>query len=208
MRRFTPEEDQYLIDNYMAQSLNELGNALNRSFGSIAGRLNLLQLHVPDIIKKARMMEGLRRGWDKAEHTRYKKGHTPFNKGKKMPPEVYEKCSKTMFKKGQLPHNTKYDGATRITKDGYIEERVRPGCFKLKHRLVWEEHNGPVPKGCCIKFKDRNPLNVAIENLYLATRIENMIDNTIHRYTPEVKTTIRTLNKLHKTIRNYETDKH
>ena len=35
----------------------------------------------------------------------FNKGNIPHNKGKKMPPEVYEKAKATMFKKGNIPPN-------------------------------------------------------------------------------------------------------
>ena len=38
--------------------------------------------------------------------------------------------------------------------------------WKQKHRIVWEERNGPVPDGCNIVFLDKNHSNCAIENLY------------------------------------------
>lgn len=57
--------------------------------------------------------------------------------------------------KGNLPHNTKPIGYERISKDGYVEVKVKmrpssPYCndnFIPKHRLLWEAENGPVPKG-------------------------------------------------------------
>lgn len=34
-------------------------------------------------------------------------------------------------------------------------------------RYLWEKENGPIPKGCKIYFRDKNPRNCTIENLYV-----------------------------------------
>ena len=110
---------------------------------------------------------------------RFKKGNVPFNKGKKgwSAPGT----ERTRFKKRHLPANTKPISYERITKDGYIEVKIKmrpshPGCndnFKLKHRLVWEEAHGPIPKGCNIIFLDGNRQNCDIENLAIVTKAEH-----------------------------------
>ena len=68
-------------------------------------------------------------------------------------------------------------GAERII-NGYIwvkvaDEKGRRGShnayrnnWKMKQRIVWEEHNGPVPEDCQIVFLDGNSLNCAPNNLY------------------------------------------
>lgn len=106
---------------------------------------------------------------------RFKKGSEPFNKGKKMPPEIYSKCKPTMFKKGNTPHNHKEVGAERIDVDGYIMVKVaEPNKWRLKHRIIWEQHNGAIPKGYNVQFKNHNPQDCRIENLYLISKSEQM----------------------------------
>ena len=204
MKRFTPEEDQYLRDNYLTQSLNELAKNLNRNMGSIHGRLPKLNLIVPDEIKKNRNKESIQKLQNGAAF-RFTKGHKPWNAGMKG-----LQCGgvETRFKKGNIPHNTKYDGHTRVNVDGYVEQRVSIGVYKLQHRIIWEQHNGPIPEGFNVQFKDGNKLNTNIENLYLASKSQNMEQNTIHRYSPELKKAIRTVKKLTKTIQEYETNEH
>ena len=41
---------------------------------------------------------------------------------------------------------------------------------KRLHRIVWEFYNGPIPKGCEVHHKDRNPRNNDISNLECLTR--------------------------------------
>ena len=44
--------------------------------------------------------------------------------------------------------------------------------WELLHRAVWEEHNGPIPDGYCVVFRDGNKQNCNIENLTLMKRDE------------------------------------
>lgn len=145
--------------------------------------------------------------------TRFKKGQTPPNKGKKlsefMSEEAIGKIKKTQFKKGNIPPNHKPIGYERINRDGYIEVKVRDEKytrnFELKHRFIWEKHFGPIPESHNIQFKDGNKLNCKIENLYIISRAEQVsTENTIHRYPSELKRAIRLTNKLKKQIKEHE----
>lgn len=111
-------------------------------------------------------------------------------------------CKKTTFKNGQLPHNTKYNGHERINKDGYIEIRVKKGCYKLKHRVVWEKAYGPIAANKQVHFKDGNKQNVTLSNLELISMQENMLRNSKHHIPREVIPTMVLINKLNKKINN------
>jgi hypothetical protein len=107
----------------------------------------------------------------------FKKGQTSPNKGKKMTKEVYQKAQTTMFKKGDLPHNTKHDGYISIRSDTkgkkYKYIRIRKGKWVQLHRYVWEQQKGPIPKGMIIIFKDKDSMNCDINNLQMISRAEN-----------------------------------
>ncbi|MBS4059686.1 MAG: HNH endonuclease [Bacteroidetes bacterium] len=137
---------------------------------------------------------------------RFKKGNVPANKGKKMSPEVKQKCSKTFFKPGQVPPNTKYDGYISVRKDSggryYAHIRVN-GKFELLHRQLWMQHNGPIPEGLIVAFKNGDQSDIRIDNLELITRQENVLRNNIHNYPKDLKEAIIALNKLKKTIKDY-----
>lgn len=139
---------------------------------------------------------------------RFKKGQVPPNKGKPMSQEVYEKVRPTMFKKGNKPHNAKFDGYLSVRKDksgkSYIYIRVAEGKFELLHRVMWERANGHIPNGYNVVFKDNDSSNVRIENLELVSNAELMARNTIQRYPNELKNLIKLLSKLKKEIRNGE----
>lgn len=107
---------------------------------------------------------------------RFQPGRVPENKGKKMSPEQYEKCKGTMFKKGMVPHNHKPVGyrMKNMHLGGYwIEKVAEPNVWKFVHRMIWEEHNGPIPDNCVITFADSNLDNLDISNLRCITRAEH-----------------------------------
>ena len=141
---------------------------------------------------------------------RFTKGHKSWNKDKSpkdyMPTESYEKIAKTQFKKGGNPPNTKYDGAITLRHDksgqNYYYIRLAKAKWIPLHVKIYQDAYGPIPKKHIIVFKDRNTLNVTLENLECITRIQHMHRNSLHRLTPEIKQTIRVLTKLKKTIKN------
>lgn len=77
-----------------------------------------------------------------------------------------------------MPTNFKPVGSERINAKGYVEVKVRnPNTWKLKHRVVWEQANGKIPKGHRILFADGNRLNMAPDNLLLVSRGELAVMN-------------------------------
>lgn len=104
----------------------------------------------------------------------YLKGSIPFNKGKKMRPDVYERVKDTMFKKGQPPVNHREVGSERVNVDGYIELKIaEPNKWKLKQRVIWERETGErLTSNDVIVMLDGNKLNVDISNLRKLTRAE------------------------------------
>lgn len=124
-----------------------------------------------------------------------------------MTTEAYEKAKPTMFKKGDKPHNTKYDGYLSIRKDksgkSYVYIRIQEGKFELYHRFIWQKVNGIIPEGYNVIFKDGNQANIFIDNLELVSNSDLMLRNSIHNYPDDIKLTIRALTKLKKTISKY-----
>lgn len=139
--------------------------------------------------------------------TRFSKGHVSENKGKKqteyMSAEAIEKTKSTRFQNGIIPHNTKEIGYERINDEGYIyiktELRERG---KLKHRVVWEQHNGKIPKGFNIQFKDGNRQNCNIDNLYIISRSEQLkTENSMYaKYPKEIQLAIKAKGALNRQI--------
>ena len=151
-----------------------------------------------------RLMKGNRNGIA----GEFKKGHVPHNKGKKMPADMYVKCRPTMFQKGQIPPNLKSIGylSVRPDKTGreYIHIKVDSQTWKLYHRVLWEQEHGPIPAKMKIVFINGNTLDCRLDNLKMVTYQEAMLMNTIHRYTPEIKSLIRLNNKLKQKLNGKE----
>lgn len=117
---------------------------------------------------------------------RWEPGHAPSNKGRKwddyMGPEAQERCRATCYRKGNMPWNGegKPIGYLRLSKDGYIEMKVRPrpsrpDCndnFVGLHRLLWcwRRHVREVPEGHVVAFADHDRWNFAPDNLVLVPR--------------------------------------
>ncbi len=166
-RFYTPEEDKFILDNYLTMPLKTISKALGRNESGARQRLKLLGYQVPkEIAEKFKLQN------------QFQKGQTSPTKGTKLSPEQIERMKPNMFKKGQVPHNLKPDGYERVTVDGYVEVKEN-GKFVQKHRKIWEEVNGPVPKGFIIIFRDNDKLNVTIDNLEMITREENIIRNNL-----------------------------
>lgn len=114
-----------------------------------------------------------------------------IKRSEKQVKALYRANNSGQFSKGQLPHNTNYNGHERITVDGYTEIRLKAGLYRLKHVHNWEKINGPLPKGCCLRCLDGDKQNTQASNWQLITRAENMLKNTIHRYPKPLVKAIR-----------------
>lgn len=74
------------------------------------------------------------------------------------------------FKKGHIPPRQKgedYEFITKMGKYKYIYKKIANNKFVLKHRYIWEKHNGKIPKGYDIAFLDGDRTNTNIDNLVL-----------------------------------------
>lgn len=110
--------------------------------------------------------------------TKFKKGRVG-NKGQKMSKDTYEKVKKTMFQKGHTPANKMQIGEVTRTTDGYLIRKIQDHGtqrerFEFVHRAVWEQHNGPIPKGKIVSFLDGNRENCDIDNLFLIDNETNL----------------------------------
>jgi hypothetical protein len=192
-QRFPHERTQGIADD-LGLSYSQVAN---RAF--TMGLKKTLEFKQSESSGRTNLIEGGKR-------FRFKKGNVPFNKGKEMPAETYEKVKATMFKKGNRPQNWKPDGTIVERKDAdqsgrvYLYYKVRDSKWILYHNKVWIDQNGPIPKGNIIRFIDGNTRNCDITNLEMVSMKDNMLRNSIQRFPEEIQQVIKLTSKLNKSI--------
>lgn len=177
---FTPEQDEFIAKHYLTMPIKTIAKHLNRSHCGVRIAMKRLKLVIPSSLAAER----------RKQH-QFAKGRTPINKGKKqseyMSPAAIAKSAVTRFKPGQLPHNC-YNEVGKVTmrKDSktgrdYQHICLAVGKWKMLHVHVWEQNNGPVPKGMVVRIKDGDTLNTELSNLELITRKEHRLRNSSHQ---------------------------
>lgn len=198
---FTLEEDTIIRENYLKSPIKRLAKKIGRSYVGVVSRMKAMGLVIPDDVRERNIAAG-----------RIKKGAIPPNKGKKqieyMSSEAINKSSKTWFKKGNLPHNTKSkNGIISVRKDNrgvpYKHIRMQVGKWIHYHRYKWEKVNGKIPTGMMVTFKDGDTLNCDINNLELISKAENAVRNKTG-LPLELARAIIIHNKLKTKIKQYE----
>jgi len=154
LHKYTPEQKAFVKVNIKGRNRKEMTVLFNEHFG-----LNLGLNQITAFIKNNKFSSGL--------DSRFNPGHIPANKGVKG----MGGWEPTQFKKGNRPANYRPVGTERVNTEGYVDIKIAdPNKWKAKHRIIWEEANGPVPKGNCLVFGDGNKLNTDLDNLILVTR--------------------------------------
>lgn len=162
--RYTAEEKEFLYEFIPGHTDKETQEEFSKRFRAI-GRNNVEAFRKNHKIRTGRGIP-------------FAKGHKTWNKGMSpkdyCSPEALARMAKTQFKPGRRTSKWREIGDERINVDGYIEIKVGdPKVWKLKHRYVWEQHYGPVPKGMIIMFRDGNRQNTDIDNLVMVDRATN-----------------------------------
>lgn len=161
--------EEFLRANYREYTARELSAMLQEQYGAeISGDAisNYLQRH---------NLHSGRTG-------RFEPGRTAENKGRTwaeyMPPASQAQCRATTFKKGNHPQTYVPVGTEVIDGGGYRKRKVAdPNRWQFVHRMVWEQHFGPIPAGHVVAFRDGDKANRAPENLVLLSRAENAVRN-------------------------------
>lgn len=196
----TPEIDLYLKAHFLAVPEKTMARAINKSNCFVRKRLQQLNLVIPrDIIE------------NRVKESRIQKGSVSYNKGMRveqfMNAEAIERCKKTRYKTGHLPHNTKKDLDVSIRPDKrgvkYLHIRIALAEWIPLHRYNWIKVHGEIPKGMKLLFKDRNPFNCNIDNLELLTPGELMKRNSVHNYPAPIARIIQLRGALNRKINKH-----
>lgn len=172
-RKWTEAEIDFLRQIYPDHSNEYCAQFLHRSKKACQMMVHKLGISkTPEFAKQQR------------EKNQFRKGHTPFNKGKKwehfMSEEGMRNSAKTQFS-GE-PHNTRPPGfeMLRAAHRGKRYWWIKPADGRRmmpKHRWLWEQAYGEIPKGYNVQFKDGDTTNCVLENLYLITRDKQVRQN-------------------------------
>lgn len=162
---YTKEQAAFIRENVKGRSSNELTQLINDHFGLNLG-VNQIRAYMKN--------HGLTNGVNK----QFKQGYDAWNKGLKG---LNIGGKETQFKTGQRSHNYMPVGSERVNTDGYVDIKIAdPNKWKAKHQIIWEQENGPIPKGHCLIFLDSNKLNVTLDNLKLISRSQLVRLNQNH----------------------------
>lgn len=164
---------EFIRDNSWGVSSAKMAEMCNEKFGTEWTSTGMKQFRQRHGIKSGET------GW-------FQKGHAPGNKGKKLEEyvgperaaEIKKRIAPTQFKKGEPPANELPVGAIVVNSQGFkLRKRQMEGDlwerWEFLHRAVWREHNGPIPDGMMVIFRDGNRLNCDISNLALISKSEN-----------------------------------
>jgi hypothetical protein len=183
---FTPEQRQFVLENYASRSSAEMSTLFNETFGTDRKQEHIKSLAGHLGIHNGRPFNGV--------------GRSPWNAGTKG----LSTGPKGPFRKDYVPPHAKPLWAERIHPTGYIEMKVpdpdQPRGWRnvYKQKYVWEKVHGPVPPGMVVMFKDSNRLNCEIDNLMLVSHVVQLqLCKNDYRQTPnELKPCLLALSKL------------
>lgn len=216
-RPWTDAEREEVRRRYPDEVTADIGRDINRSVGGIYDQANKMGLKKSLAFMRRVHGHVLTKA---GESSRFSKGLEPWNKGIPGSTGNHPNTKRTQFKPGRRPEearNYQPIGTLRICKDGCLERKITddPALYPSRrwvavHRLVWEEVNGPMPKGYVVVFKpgmaSTDPDEITIDRVELITRAELMRRNTRHNLPPELNALIATKARLTRLINERDKD--
>ncbi len=165
----TPEEIKRFVREHAAGTYNkDLTAMVNDRFGTKFSVGSIAELKSVMGVYSG-IDSKIRKGTHLSPATEFKKGHVPLNKGTKG---MYPLAGgATRYKKGNVPANYLPVGTENKDSEGYWKVKTAdPNVWQFKHRLLWEQAHGPIPKGMVVTFIDGNRDNCVLDNLDMIER--------------------------------------
>lgn len=171
VRVWTAQQDEWLRNLYPEKSNTVITEIIGRTSPAVQNRAIKL---------------GLRKTEDYMECEKpgcFRPGHRTWNKGASY--EAGGRSAETRFKAGRRASNQKPVGTEVVDNYGYRKRKIRDDAslgegyknWKFVHVIVWEQHNGTLPKGHIVRFRDLDITNISPDNLVAITRGENAVIN-------------------------------
>jgi hypothetical protein len=156
LEKWTKEQTDFVLNNYKKMGDKEIAYQLNLRFPKVKKFDN-------KAIEKKRTYLKITRTAEELAGI------------KKRTVEVLKayKHGKTWKTRGELPQGTIKTWKQTGTNAIYYFKVIKIGKQFINYaRYLWEQANGPIPKGYCVCFKDGNSLNCELSNLQCITRQE------------------------------------
>lgn len=209
--RWTQGEVDILRRMYPDHLAPEVAAALGRTVASVYSMA--AALGVSSSLEKLQRVGRASALHPNVRAAQYKPGHPSTRQGCRLEASVKAKISRAL--KGRNPGNTRPVGSERVNSQGYLEVKVaEPNVWRRKHRMVWEQHHGPVPEGCNVQFRNGDRTDLRIENLYIITRHDQFTQqNALYaRYPKEIQEVSwlkgRIIRQIHKIEKKNGSKKH
>lgn len=185
---WTEADDAFLRERYPTCKAEWIARRLHRSVMAVRARARALD------VKKTE--EALRRLCG------FKRGHRTWIKGLKGVCPGGAKVRQHWFRKGErspaaqaklLPIGSVRKCPVNKVWMRKVAEVIgdKHASWKRVHVLLWVEHNGPVPKGWIVVFKNRDSDDIRIDNLECVSRADHMRRHTCQKRSPEERSRIR-----------------
>ena len=201
--KYSEEHKQFLFSFVPNHHYREIVEEFNRRYPDTEFEMK----HCKNFIANNKLNTGF--------NGRFEKGQTSPTKGRKwseyMSPEAQKNSRTTCFSKGNIPLNHKpvgtisvrrhRKGAKRKLPEVYIKV-AEPNKWKLYNRYLWEQANGPIPKGYVICFRDGDTLNCKLENLRCVSRATAQILSNMSDTRGEARDVAISIGELQTAIRN------
>lgn len=205
---WTPGEVLYLRMVYPSAPTPAIARVFGRSASSVYQKALGMGLRKSAAYMERRRAEDGRRFAEAGAASRFRRGLVPWNGGRKGW-QAGGRSAETQFKPGErrgaAERNWVPLGTERVDPDGYLIRKVaetgrKRADWKMVHVIAWEDHNGTLPGGKVIVFRNGDRRDFRPENLEAVDRADLMRRNSVHRYPAELRHAMRLVKKLNRTI--------